>query len=131
MEKGRHTQSKWGGWGEGVKKFTSINNEPTATQNKSQLKNCTKGQLASPAVSAGEIHVDLLSPAVTVRNYDPPQRGRGGGVGRGARGGEERERRRPQSRKGSVFDRWMLQRLIKEAAHPLSDSEGWPLSSRR
>lgn len=120
-----------GWWGEGVKKFTSINNEPTATQNKSQLKNCTKGQLASPAVSAGEIHVDLLSPAVTVRNYDPPQRGRGGDVGWGARGGEERERRRPQSRKGSVFDRWMLQRLIKEAAHPLSDSEGWPLSSRR
>lgn len=116
-----------GRWGGGVKKFTSINNEPTATQNKSQLKNCTKGQLASPAVSAGEIHVDLLSPAVTVRNYDPPQRGRGGGGG----GGEERERRRPQSRKGSVFDRWMLQRLIKEAAHPLSDSEGWPLSSRR
>lgn len=88
VEKGRHTQSKWGGWGEGVKKFTSINNEPTATQNKSQLKNCTKGQLASPAVSAGEIHVDLLSPAVTVRNYDPPQRGRGGGGGGEGRRGE-------------------------------------------
>lgn len=61
----------------GGEKFTSINNEPTATQNKSQLKNCTKGQLASPAVSAGEIHVDLLSPAVTVRNYDPPPEGAG------------------------------------------------------
>lgn len=71
----------WGRWWE----FTSIIYEPTATQNKSQLKNCTKGQLASPVASAGEIHVDLPSPAVTARNYDP----RKGGVEVGVRGRRE------------------------------------------
>lgn len=73
----------------GGQKITSINNEPERTEPKSQFegeekKKQHKMTISISAVSAREIHADLLSPAVTARNYDQETERLGAREGRAA-----------------------------------------------